>query len=54
MSKMSTECIMLAVVFAIATESLFRYLSLFIEKLQLWFETDDIREKIPHRRKKRI
>lgn len=52
MSKMSTECIMLAVVFAIATESLFRYLSLFVERLQLWFETDDIREKIPHRRKK--
>ena len=53
MSPMSTECIMLAVVFAIATESLFRYLTLLIEKLQLWLDTDVIHERMPERKKKK-
>lgn len=50
MSHMSTECIMLAVVFAIATESLFRYLSLLIEKLERWFDSDTVQEKMPKRK----
>lgn len=53
MSPMSTECIMLAVVFAIATESLFRYLTLLIEKLQQWLDTDVIHERTPERKKKK-
>lgn len=52
MSHMSTECIMLAVVFAFATESLFRYLTLLIEKLEQWFDSDEVREKIPGKKKK--
>ncbi len=54
MSKMSTECIMLAVVFAIATESLFRYLSLIVEKLQEWYESDPVQERIPRRRRHKM
>lgn len=56
MSHMSTECIMLAVVFAIATESLFRYLTLLIEKLEQWFDSDAVQERIPKRkaRKNRV
>ena len=50
MSHMSTECIMLAVVFAIATESLFRYLSLLVEKLERWFDSDAVQERIPKRK----
>ena len=41
---------MLAVVFAIATESLFRYLSLLIEKLERWFDSDTVQEKMPKRK----
>ena len=44
---------MLAVVFAIATESLFRYLTLLIEKLQQWLDTDVIHERMPERKKKK-
>lgn len=36
-TDMSTKCIMLFVVFSIATESLFRYLSLVVEKIRSWF-----------------
>lgn len=36
-TDMSTKCIMLFVVFSIATESLFRYLSLIVEKIRSWF-----------------
>ena len=54
MSKMSTECIMLAVVFAIATESLFRYLSIIVEKLQEWYGSDTVQEHIPRRRRHKV
>lgn len=36
MSKMSMECIMLATVFAFATEAMFRYLNLITEKMQIF------------------
>ena len=49
MSHMSTECIMLAVVFAFATESLFRYLSLLIEKLEQWLDSDKVKKKEPEK-----
>lgn len=49
MSHMSTECIMLAVVFAFATESLFRYLSLLIEKLEQWLDADKVKKKEPEK-----
>lgn len=54
MSKMSMECIMLATVFAIATESLFRYLSLLVEKLQeLLGEEAQGSERAPKRKSRK-
>lgn len=53
MTAMSRECIMLAAVFAIATESLFRYLSLLVDKLRRNFIGDKAAwERAPRRKKK--
>ena len=37
LSDMSTKCIMLFVVFSIATEPVFRYLSFTVEKIREWY-----------------
>ena len=34
---MTTECVMLFVVFAIATEPVLRYLSILVERLRNWY-----------------